>query len=80
MLRLKEIKREGNLLSAIYDPEATGILGRVCINIHTKSPEDCVISKYENAEYPDYYYHALKALRNIVNEDDIPAERLVMWY
>lgn len=80
MLRLKEIKREGNLLSATYDPEATGILGRVCINVNTQDPEDGLISKYEDEEYPDYYFHALKALRKILNEDDIPKERLVMWY
>lgn len=80
MLRLKEIKKEGSLLSATYDPEATGILGHVCIDVNTQDPEDGVISKYEDEEYPDYYYHAIKALRKIASENDIPEERLVMWY
>ncbi len=80
MLRLRKIRKEGNLISAIYDPEATGILGQVCINIDTQNPENGMISKYEDEEYPDYYFHALKALRKIVNETTIPEERLVMWY
>jgi hypothetical protein len=80
MLRLKKIRRDGNLISAIYDPEASGVLGDVCVNIETQAVENGAISNYENQEYPDYYYHAIAALKTIANEKELPSERLVMWY
>ena len=80
MLRLKKIRREGNLISAMYDPEASGMLGHVCVNVKTQDAEKGTISKYENEEYPDYYFHAITALKTIADEKEIPNERLVMWY
>ncbi len=80
MLRLEKIKREGSLISAIYDPEASGMLGRVCVNVETKDAEAGTISKYENEEYPDYYFHAIAALKTLADEKEMPDTRLVMWY
>ena len=80
MLRLKKILKDENLISATYNPEDSGILGSVRFNIFTQTVEDGVISDYENKEYPDYYFHAITALKEIANEDTIPDEKLIMWY
>ena len=76
----KKILKDENLISATYNPEYSGILGSVCFNIFTQTVEDGVISDYENKEYPDYYFHAITALKEIANGDTIPDEKLIIWY
>ena len=75
MLKLKNIKKSNGIISADYDPECSGEIGRISINKEVET----TISLMDR-EFPIYLNHALDTLRKIKDEKDIPEEKLVMWY
>lgn len=79
MLKLKNIKKSNGLISADYDPECSGEIGRISINIDSGKEVETTISLMDR-EFPIYLNHALDILRKIKDEKDIPEEKLVMWY
>ena len=79
MLRLKNIKRNNNLIMASYDPEATGELGFISLDLKTGEVVESRASKYDE-DMPTHLHHGITALRKLIKEDMLPKEKLVMWY
>lgn len=79
MLKLKNIRRNNNIISAEYDPEDSGEIGSISIEISSGKVIESKITKLDNP-IPMYLYHATRALEKILNEDELPKEKLVMWY
>ena len=79
MLKLKNIKKSNGIISADYNPECSGEIGRISINIDSGKEVETTISLMDR-EFPIYLNHALDILRKIKDEKDIPEEKLVMWY
>lgn len=78
MVRLKNIVKNKDVISASYEPEDTGELGYLEIN-----KEGTVLSKryseYDK-DFPRYYQHALLELRRLALLDNPPKESTAMWY
>ncbi|MGN0515111.1 MAG: hypothetical protein ACI4GD_12620 [Lachnospiraceae bacterium] len=79
MLKLKNIKKNNNIISAEYDPESSGELGSISIDIDSGKVVDSQASKLDSP-LPMYLKHAEDALKKIMMEDDIPKEKIIMWY
>ena len=79
MLKLKNIKNNNGIITASYDPEASGELGRISIDKNSGDVIESVASKFDS-DYPIYLNHAIDALKKIKNEKELPEEKLVMWY
>ena len=79
MLKLKNIKKNNNIISAEYDPESSGELGSISVDIDSGKLVDSRASKLDSP-LPIYLKHAEDALKKIMIEDDIPKEKLIMWY
>lgn len=79
MLKLKNIKKNNNIISAEYDPENSGELGSISIDIDSGEVIDSQASKLDSP-LPIYLKHAEDALKKIVMEDKLPQEKLIMWY
>ncbi len=79
MVRLKNIKREGNIISADYYPESTNERGFVAVDINTLEMVECIETSED--EVLGWYYHFTKvALIEMCNDEKPPKERTVMWY
>lgn len=79
MLKLKNIKRTNDVISAEYDPEDSGELGSVSVDIKSKEITDYRLSKLDE-DFPIYLNHAADALVEMASKKELPEERLVMWY
>lgn len=79
MLRLRNIKKSNNIISAEYDPECSGDIGRISIEVKSGREVEYDMSLMD-INFPIYYNHAIEALRKIKDDTDIPEEKLVMWY
>lgn len=79
MLELKNIKTCDGIISAEYDPENSGNLGSVSINIENGEVVKSKISQLDEP-LPIYLYHAAQALKKLLLEKELPKEKLVMWY
>ena len=79
MLKLKNINRNGNIISAEYDPENSGLLGSLSLDIKTGELLSSNISDFEG-DMPIYFHHALTGLRSLIIQELIPNEKLIMWY
>ena len=80
MVRLSNIKREHNILSANYEPEASGEFGFIAVNVRTG---DIVEEKHTALEVdPIYFAHAKWALLgdDLKYREHPPETYLVMWY
>lgn len=79
MLLLKNIEKDSHFIKANYIPEDSEEIGFICIDVSTG---EIVESKTTSFDEPlgGYLYHAAKALQKMIDSDDIPKERLVMWY
>lgn len=79
MLRLKNIARNNDYISANYYPEDSEIAGFVSVDINSGEIFDSDTTSYDgylNA----YLSHAARALSEMSKSDSLPSERLVMWY
>lgn len=79
MLRLKNIKKNNSIISAEYEPENSGDLGSVSVNVESGEVIESKQSKMDEP-LPMYLHHATEALKKMMKEDVIPEEKLVMWY
>lgn len=79
MLKLKNIKKNNGIISADYDPENSGDLGSVSIDVKSREVKTKNISK-SDVLFPIYLNHAIDALRKLIDEEEIPEEKLIMWY
>lgn len=80
MLRLRNIEKNKNIISATYEPEASGEIGNVSIDVISG---DIISSKKTSHDEPFSMYlsHAAYALKRMAKSGDtLPKERLVMWY
>ena len=83
MVLLKNIVRNGNLISCDYYPEAKSCVGYICVDISTEKmmehrPSDfegCLLFKDES-----YAWHARNKLLEICERKPLPKEAKVMWY
>lgn len=79
MLKLKNIKSSNGIIYADYEPENSGITGKISIRISDKEVISSVVSEYDK-EFPIYLQHAILALKKLVGIEELPEEKLVMWY
>lgn len=79
MLKLKNIKRNNGLITANYDPESTGELGFISLDLKTGDVVESKASKYDE-DMPTHLQHGISALKKLIKEDTLPEEKLVMWY
>lgn len=79
MLRLKNLKKNNGIISAEYDPENSGELGSISIDVQDGSLVESSASKMDSS-FPIYLNHAVEALRKLKDEKELPEEKLIMWY
>ena len=79
MLRLRNIEKNNGIISAFYEPEDSGKAGMVKIDIETGEIIAQELSEYDK-DFPWHFNHAVTALKKLANNDNIPKEKLVMWY
>ena len=80
MLRLKNIEKNSDTITAYYDPENTGQLGFIKLDVTTAEVLESQVSDYDK-DFPRYYNHARKALAKMAGaENQPPTEKIVMWH
>lgn len=79
MLKLKNIKMNNGIISAEYDPENSGVLGSVSIDVKSGEIVNSRISEYDK-DFPVYMDHAIVYLEKLALQDSVPEEKTVMWY
>ena len=77
MLTLKNININSNVISAEYDPENSGFLGSLSLDIKTGELLNSNISDFEG-DMPIYFHHAITELRRLIIQELIPNEKLIM--
>lgn len=78
MLKLKNIKKNNGTISAEYDPENSGDLGNLTISIENGELIEFNSSKLDDP-LPIYLHHAVEALKKMLNGNEVPEEKLIMW-
>lgn len=71
MLRLRNIERDNGMISASYEPENSGKIGVLKVDIETGEVIGKELSDYDK-DFPWYFGHAVTALKEIANEDEVP--------
>lgn len=79
MVRLKNIRLQGDIISADYEPEGSGELGWICLNVSSGELIDCKKTSYDEG-IANHLHHAIIALETLAKKDTLPEEKLVMWY
>lgn len=79
MLRLKNIKRSNGIISSDYFPEGNDIGGTVSICVADGKVVEEQLSNMD-VDFPLYFHHAVEGLRALMNKEDIPEEKIIMWY
>ena len=79
MLRLKNIEKNDDRISAEYDPEDSGEFGYVSISAETGTILDSKPSTMDQT-FPIYLNHAADALKKLVDSKELPKEKTIMWY
>ena len=79
MLKLKNISKNNNIISADYYPENSSEIGKICIDINSGEIMEKQLTTYDEI-FPLYFDHAVSYLKNISKLDNYPKEKLVMWY
>lgn len=79
MLKLKNIKMNNGIISAEYDPENSGVLGSVSVDIKSGEIVDSKLSEYDK-DFPVYLGHAVACLEKLALQNSVPEEKTVMWY
>lgn len=79
MLKLLNIKRDNGIISAEYDPENSGMCGGVSIDVESGKVIESRISK-RDGQLKMYLNHAVGALKKLRDKDELPNEKIVMWY
>ena len=79
MLTLRNIKSSNGIIYADYEPENSNTTGKIVIRISDKEVICSATSEYDK-DFPIYLDHAIKALKKMANEEELPEEKIVMWY
>ena len=79
MLRLINIKKSENTITAEYIPEDSNEVGMVELSCETSSIISCLKTDFDKTAEM-YLTQAASALRKILSEPEVPKTRLVMWY
>lgn len=82
MLKLINIKRDNGYIEAGYLPEDSSEKGYVKVDIKTRKIVESQHSRYEEPyeEYSECRTMAAQGLLAIADREDLPEEKLVMWY
>ena len=67
------------IISAEYDPENSGVLGSVSVDIKSGEIVYSRLSEYDK-DFPVYLGHAVAYLEKLALQDSVPEEKTVMWY
>ena len=80
MEELKNLRINDGILYGDYDPESSGLIGSVAINVSDGEIVNAVYSEYDKP-FHSYFNHAISRMRELVSDQEsIPKEVLVMWY
>jgi len=80
MVKLKDIRKDDEYISAYYAPEGKdGNLGYVRIRISDREVVEKRLTD-EDGRIEFYCKHVRKALRDMLEEGETPTERTIMWY
>lgn len=79
MLKLKNITMTNGIISAEYDPENTGEVGKIAIDVDSGKVVEQRLSDVDN-DFPMYFHKALEWLQKVRTSSDIPKEKTIMWY
>lgn len=79
MVRLRNIKRNNEIMSCEFIPEGSSECGTLVINTESKKIESCLFpSGYEWCK--SHVSHAADYLIEIASDEMIPEQRTLMWY
>lgn len=78
MLKLRNIKKNNGIISAEYEPENSGELGSVSVDIEREEVQEFTLSKLDG-DFPIYMNHAIEALIKMKDDKEFPKEKMVMW-
>ena len=79
MLKLKNIKLINGIISADYEPENSGEVGKISIDANSGKVVEIHLAEMDK-EFPMYVNKALDWLQKARTLSDLPKERLIMWY
>jgi len=79
MLILKNIKINNGCIEANYAPENSSETGYIKINSQTKSLIESEKTSFDDP-LPSYFSHAVKVLIKLIDEEQLPEEKVVMWF
>lgn len=79
MVRLKKIKKSDNFIEACYTPEDSQEEGYLKIRLKDKEVVDYKMTSFDG-KIGMYLTHAINGLKQVIDEETIPKERLIMWY
>lgn len=79
MLRLRNIVKNNNQISASYYPEDSDVKGFVSVDIKSGEILDSDTTSYDEP-FNAYLSHAAQALNKMADLDSFPSEKIVMWY
>jgi len=79
MLKLRNLKKNNGIITAEYDPENSGDLGSISINMENGQIIETVCAKVDEV-FPIYLNHAIDALKKLTKERELPKEKTIMWY
>ncbi len=79
MIRLKNVKREGNIVKCNIIPEDSKEMGWLVVDIDKEKIDSFELPKgYENCKW--HVGHAFWAIIDGVKSNNLPEEKLIMWY
>lgn len=79
MVRLKNIRKAEGYISASYTPEDTSEEGYIKIRLSDGEVVERRLTS-EDGVTRAYFYHARNGLQKMMEEDEIPEKRTIMWY
>ena len=78
MLKLKNIAMSSGVVSAEYDPEIAGDVGKIAIDVESGMVVEKQLANIDDG-FPLYFNKALEWLRK-AKRDNLPKEYILMWY
>ena len=79
MLKLKNIEKNSEIISAEYDPEDSGRLGKVVLDAKSGNLLNYDLSEIDTV-LPIYLNHAIDAVKELRLKEFMPKEKTVMWH
>jgi hypothetical protein len=79
MLKLKNIKLNNGIISAEYEPENTGEVGKIAVDVVSGEVVEQHLAETDNT-FPMYFNKALEWLQKVRTSSEIPKEKTIMWY